>query len=78
MAAPCSHNPNLAEGLPVDDALFAVEGGAAKIVADGNARIANGGFEDHQGNKLTGYRFHDQPGEVSFVDTQVRHGGRLR
>ena len=26
-------------------------------------------------NKLQGHRFHDQPGEVSFVDTQVRHGG---
>jgi hypothetical protein len=25
---------------------------------------------------LKGFDFHDQPGEISFVDTQVRHSGK--
>jgi hypothetical protein len=32
-------------------------------------QLANGGFEDYKGNKLNRFDFHDQPGEVSFVDT---------
>ena len=69
------HDRNLAEGLPVEDATFVVTPPEATFLPDSDTRLTNGGFEDHQGNKLAGYGFHDQPGEVSFVDTQVRHGG---
>lgn len=71
-----SHDPNLAEGLPVEDAPFLVQGGEARLVAGESARITNGGFEEHAGNTLKGFGFHDQPGEISFVDSQVRHGGK--
>lgn len=38
--------------------------------------MLNGGFEEFTGNRLKNYDFHDQPGEVSFVDTTVKHGGK--
>jgi hypothetical protein len=71
-----SHDRNLAEGLPVVDAPFVVENGIARLVPDESARLVNGGFEDFSGNKLSAYRFHDQPGVISFVDSQVKHGGQ--
>ena len=71
-----AHDRNLAAGLPVRDALFVAKGGLARLAPDPPVRVVNGGFEDHAGHHLRGYRSHDRPGEVSFVDTQVRHGGR--
>jgi len=70
-----SHDRNLAEGLPVQDAPFVVKGGEARLVTSNSVHLANGGFEDYSGNKLKGFDFCDQPGEVSFVDTQVKHSG---
>ncbi len=37
--------------------------------------VFNGGFEQYQGNRVTGFRFHDEPGKISFVDTQIKHSG---
>ncbi len=71
-----SHNPNLAEGLPVVDAPFVVQGNEARFVPDAEVRITNGGFEGFNGNKFTGFGFVDQPGEVSFTDSETKHGGR--
>lgn len=74
--AALAHDRNLAEGLPVIDAPFVVHGNEARIVPDPNATITNGGFEEFaDGHRLAGYRFHDQPGTVSFVDTEIRHSG---
>lgn len=70
------HNRYLAEGLPVKDALFTVQGDRAVLEPDPAVAIVNGGFEDFSGNRLRGYNFHDQPGEVSFADTQVFHQGK--
>ncbi|MDI9442922.1 MAG: hypothetical protein QM844_01995 [Planctomycetota bacterium] len=74
--AALAHNRYLAAGLPVVDAPFLVEGGKARLVPDESIGLVNGGFEDFSGNRLAGYRFHDQPGEVSFVDSQVKREGR--
>ena len=71
-----AHDRNLAEGLPVEDAPFLVAGSEARFVPDEAARLANGGFEDFTGHKFKGFNFHDQPGEISFADTQVKHGGK--
>jgi hypothetical protein len=38
--------------------------------------FANGGFEEHRGNRAAGFQFHDRPGEVSFIDTEVFHEGK--
>jgi hypothetical protein len=70
-----SHDRNLAEGLPVENAPFLVQSGEGRLVSSNAVRLVNGGFEDHKGNQVAGFDFHDQPGEVSFVDTQIKHGG---
>jgi len=74
--AALAHERDLAEGLPVEDAPFVAQGNEARLVPDPNVRLVNGGFEEFTGNRFKGFNFHDQPGEVSFVDTQVRHSGR--
>lgn len=72
-----SHNPNLAEGLPVVNAPFLVTGKEAHFLPDTSARIANGGFEEHQGNRWPGFGFCDDPGRISFADTNQPHAGRV-
>jgi hypothetical protein len=67
---------NLAAGLPCTDQPFRVAGGEAHLVPDPALSFANPGFETYRGNQMVGYNFHDRPGEVSFVDTKVRHGGK--
>jgi len=74
--AALAHDRNLAEGIPVEEALFEVKGAEAHLRPDGTAGIVNGGFEEYiKGDRLRGYAFHDQPGEISFRDTRVKHGG---
>ena len=74
--AALSHDRNLAEGVSVEDAPFIAQGGEARFVPDESVRLANGGFEEFTGHKFRGFNFHDQPGIVSFADTQVKHGGK--
>lgn len=74
--AALAHDRNLAEGLLVEDAPLAVTGTEARLLPDASVRLANGDFEDFTGNKFKSFNFHDQPGEISFADTQVKHGGR--
>jgi len=71
-----THNRNLAEGFLVDNALFEVRGTTAHYVPESGAELVNGGFEEFQKNRALGYRFHDQPGEVSFIDTSVFRSGK--
>ncbi|MBT5531542.1 hypothetical protein HOK31_00690, partial [Candidatus Poribacteria bacterium] len=71
-----SHDRNLAEGLPVIDAPFHVDGRTASLAADESVSIANGDFETFEGDTFPGFAFHDDPGVVSFADTGVTHGGR--
>lgn len=70
------HDRYLAEGLPVDDAPFLAREHEARFMPDPAVRLVNGGFEQFQGHKLAGFKGQDQPGVVSFVDTQVKHAGR--
>ncbi len=67
---------NLAAGIPVKDALFVVEDNRACLVAEPDVKIVNGGLEEYVGDRLTGYRFHDKPGEVSFIDTNIFKAGK--
>jgi len=71
-----SHDRNLAEGMPVEDALFVAGKDEARFRPDASVRLANGGFEEFTGQRLNGFTLQDQPGEVSFVDTQVVHSGK--
>jgi hypothetical protein len=71
------HNRNLAEGIPVVDAPFVVADGRATFEPDPSIKMLNGDFEQTKNtNSFIGYGFHDDPGTVSFADTQVFHGGR--
>lgn len=67
--------PNLAAGLPVKDAPFIVRGGKI-LPADEGVQVVNGSFERSRRNMPTGWRFADQPGKVSFIDTRVKYEGR--
>ena len=69
-------NRNLAEGLQVKDALFVVAGNQARLRPDPPVAFVNGDFEQFTGNQFPSYRFHDRPGEITFADTNVFHGGR--
>jgi hypothetical protein len=71
-----THNRNLAEGIGVNDVPLLVEGGQARLAPDQVVVFVNPGFEEHEGNRAKGYNFHDRPGEVSFVDSQVLHTGQ--
>ncbi|MCX8082972.1 MAG: hypothetical protein N3D17_06235 [bacterium] len=70
-----NHDRNLAEGLPVKDTLFVVKGNEGIHIPEGEVKLLNGGFEEYEGNKVKGYRFHDEPGKISFVDTEIKHTG---
>jgi hypothetical protein len=70
------YDPNLAEGLFVDRAVFQVRGAEAQLVPDPPVSVENGDFEQFEGNRFAGFGFHDKPGQVSFVDQEVFHSGR--
>lgn len=71
-----AEDKNLAAGLPVEDSLFIVQDNQAHFVPSSNAKIINGGFENYQNGSVTGFAFHDRPGEVSFVDTEIFMAGK--
>jgi hypothetical protein len=81
------HDPNLAEGLPVKDALFAVQGGEARLVPDppvslapqpdwkdDTVTIADGvaTVRDHQGNARLSYRLQVAPFRCYHVSVAIR------
>jgi len=68
------YDRNFAAALPVSLALRA-EGGRAAPVAGANL-LVNGSLEKRVNGRFSGYAFHDQPGEVSFVDEAVASSGR--
>jgi hypothetical protein len=70
-----AHDPNLAEALPVHDAPFVVRGDSIVPVTDG-ANLIPGDFEEHRGDKFSGWTFQDEPGAGTFADSEVKHGGR--
>lgn len=66
---------NLAVGLPCRGVPFVAQEGVLRFAPERADLARNGGFEEYTGQRFAGYAFHDRPGEVSFVDTTVRHGG---
>ncbi len=70
-----AHDPNLAEALPVKNAPFLVRDDVA-LPIDGNKNLVPGSFEEFQGDQFAGWRFQDEPGAGTYVDTKVTHGGK--
>lgn len=71
-----AHDRNLAAGIPVRNSRYIVRGDMAEFVPDDTVAIPGGDFEQFDGHRVAGPRFHDRPGQVSLVDTEVRHAGR--
>ncbi len=69
-------DPNLAEGLPVKDALFVVHGSEALQEPDHAVAITNGGFETATDDVFGGWQLQDSPGVSTFVDHEVAHTGK--
>ncbi|HEY3266944.1 MAG TPA: hypothetical protein VGM37_08465 [Armatimonadota bacterium] len=67
-----SHNPNLAEGMPVIDAPYLVSGSAAALSQDAGFGLKDGGFEQVSGARFTGWGWQDSP---VAPDTSVKHSG---
>ncbi len=66
------HDRSFAAALPTTIRLIARHG---RLVPDpGDNLLVNGDLEDHHADRFTGYRFHDRPGEVSFVDANAASG----
>lgn len=70
-----AHDPNLAEGLPVKDAPFAVRDDGRAMI-ESRVKLANGDFERAAGDRLAGMGFQDDPGTTTFVDTRVFASGK--
>ena len=71
-----SHDPNLASGLPVRNQKFYIENDTARFIPSSNVSLQNPGFENYSDNKFSGFLFIDKPGQISFVDTIVKHSGK--
>lgn len=69
-----SRDPHLAEGLPVRGATFIVRNGA--LVPHETLPLRNGGFESFTDHSPDGWSFTDEPGAISFMDSNVVHEGR--
>ena len=70
-----AHDPNLAEGLPARDVPFVVKGG--KIVLDVDSKnLIPGDFENSKGDTFSGWGYQDEPGQGTFADSVVKHGGK--
>jgi hypothetical protein len=66
---------NLAEGLPVKDALFVARGRQAVLVPDRQVSLPGGDFERAEGDVFEGWDMQDYPGKSTFADHQVAHRG---
>jgi hypothetical protein len=71
-----AHNPNLAEGMPVSDALFVAGKTEAVLSADPAVSVPNGGFEETEGDKASGFQYGDSSAGCVFVDNAVAHTGK--
>jgi hypothetical protein len=68
-----AHDKNLAAGQPVHGALFVVGEHQAHFLADPVVKIANGDFEQSQGDLPAGFTAH---GARATTDTTVSHSGK--
>jgi hypothetical protein len=71
------HDPAYAAALPCTGVKFTVKGGKAVFAGGGAGEFANAGFDDptEKPNRAPGWEWTDKPGEVSFIDTDVKASG---
>ncbi len=71
-----AHDPNLAEGLPVEAYPFVVRGREAVPDPAFHVSLKNGDLEDTKGDTFRGFGYQDGPGADTFADRKVVHQGR--
>jgi hypothetical protein len=71
-----SRDPNFAEGVLSEDALFVAYGAAASFQPDNPTRVLNGDFESVTGNHFDDWSLQDDEGVTTFADHEVVHGGK--
>jgi hypothetical protein len=69
-----SGDPNLAEGMPVEDAPFLVKNHRL-VPADDDMKLVNPGLEAADNGRVPGW-YIDELGRAGFVDTQVKVEGK--
>ena len=69
-----SHDPNLAEGMPVTKAPFIVKDGKLVAFDDGTTKLINGSFDEMNGDTPAGWTTNDL-GKNLFVDKDVKCDG---
>jgi hypothetical protein len=67
---------NNMEGVLSRGARFVAHNGVATFQADNPTKVLNGDFEQAEGDKLAGWTLQDSPGETTFADHEVVHGGK--
>ena len=72
-----AHDPNLAEGLPARDVPFIATKGNQIVPAFRFQNLVQGDFEEHKKDLFAGWSFQDEPGQGTFADSSVRHGGQV-
>ena len=68
------HDRNFAAALPVSVSLVARNGSIVPAPRDNI--LKNGDLETHANGRFAGFGFHDQPGEITFVDTDSVASGK--
>jgi hypothetical protein len=70
-----AHDPNLAEAMPVRDAVFVVRNGQADIADARDLLGGIGEFESASGDKFAGWDYQDAIGTGIVADRTVKRGG---
>ena len=68
------HDRNFAAALPVSMSVVA-RSGRLVTATSGQNLIKNGDLEEHKDGRFAQYRFHDRPGDVTFVDAEATGDG---
>lgn len=71
-----SHDPNLAEGMPVRNLSLTVRGGVLTLARSDEPASVNLDFEDSQGDRMAGWSFQDGVGQWTFADRETVKSGR--
>jgi hypothetical protein len=72
-----THDPNLAEGLSVQNIPFVVKDGIAVLVLKSETKLANADQEDVQGDRFAGFSLQDDPDKVTFAARETVHNGKV-
>ena len=71
-----SRDPNLAEGLPVENAPFRVTEDRKLVPIGDGTDLKNGGFEAPNGDSPPGWDWVDLPGKTCFIDRSQNSEGQ--